>query len=95
MKSFKNIALAIGLLALILFLANLFLPENASRVGSSFTRSTPAISYPMKFAFLIALIYLIGAYFFKGKKLILGYLILVGLNLIYLLYCLKTYVESS
>ena len=95
MKLLKNIALAVGLLALILFLANLFLPENASRVGSSFTSSTPAISYPMKFAFLSALIYLVAAYFLKGKKLILGYLILVGLNLIYLIYCLKTYVESN
>ncbi|MFK7772263.1 MAG: hypothetical protein AB8F94_08985 [Saprospiraceae bacterium] len=95
MTIIKNIILAICLIALVLFLARTFLPENAIRIGSGFQRYTPAISYPMKLAFLSAFIYLICAYFFEGKKLLIGYVILIGLNLTYLFYCLKTYVESN
>ncbi|MEM6964530.1 MAG: hypothetical protein AAF573_07185 [Bacteroidota bacterium] len=94
MTILKNIGLAILLVGLILFLGKAFVPENAMRVGSGFHRHTPALSYPIKLAFVSAIGYLVLSLFLDGKKLWISYVIVLLCNLGYLFYCLKTYVEN-
>ena len=93
MTILKNLLLALLLIAIILFLGKVFLPENALRIGSGFHAQTPALTYPMKLVLFSAVLFFGSSFFWKDKKLMIGYFILLGINLIYLFYCMQTYVE--
>jgi hypothetical protein len=88
----KKIGLAVLLIGVILLLANIFRPENASRIGSGFTRIIPAVTYPFKMALFSATIFLISSFTLKPKTWKVVYFVLFAINLVYLIYCIRTYV---
>jgi len=87
------VGLAFLMVGLILLLANIFRPENAIRSGSGFTRIIPAVVYPFKMALGSATLFLIASFVLKPKGWKFAYLALLVINLIYLVYCIRTYVE--
>ena len=89
---FKKIGLAFLMIAIVVFLANVFRPENAFASGSGFTRIIPAVVYPFKMALGCATIFLVLSFLLKPKGWKAAYFILLGINLIYLFYCVRTYV---
>ena len=90
----KKIGLAFLMIAIIVFLANVFRPENAVAIGSGFTRIIPAVVYPFKLAMGSATIFLASSFMLKPKWWKLTYSILLVINLAYLFYCVRTYVEN-
>lgn len=89
----KKAGLAFLMVAIVLLLANVFRPENASFVGSGFTGITPAVAYPARFALLSAMIFLVGSFILKPRVWQTAWFIILAINLIYLVYCIRTYVE--
>jgi hypothetical protein len=88
----KKVGLAFLMIGIVVFLANVFRPENAIASGSGFTRIIPAVVYPFKMALGSATLFLIASFTLKPKNWKIVYLILLGINLIYLFYCVQTYV---
>lgn len=88
----KKAGLAFLMVAIVLLLANVFRPENALFVGSGFTGSTPAVAYPARFALLSAMIFLISSFILKPRSCRTAWFVLLAINLVYLVYCIRTYV---
>ena len=88
---FKKIGLAFLLAGIIVLLANVFRPENASAVGTGFTRTVQAVAFPSRLALFSATIFLIAAFFLKPKSWKILWGILLAINLGYLVYCIQTY----
>ncbi len=88
----KKIGLGVVLIGVILLLANIFRPENASGIGSGFTRIIPAVAYPFRMALFSATIFLISSFTLKPKTWKVIYFVLFAINLLYLIYCIWTYV---
>ncbi len=88
----KKIGLAFLLAGIIVLLANVFRPENASAFGSGFTRTFPAVAYPARLALFSATIFLIAAFILKPKGWKIAWGVLLAINLIYLVYCIRTYI---
>ncbi len=90
----KKIGLAFLLIGIIVFLANIFRPENAVASGSGFTRIIPAVVYPFKLALGTATLFLIASFTMKPKGWKITYFILLAINLVYLIYCIQAYVSE-
>ncbi len=90
----KKVGLAILLIGVVILLANVFRPENAMGSGSGFTRVFPAVFYPTKFAMFSATIFLIAAFMLKPRTWKVVYFVLFAINVIYLIYCIRIYVEN-
>ena len=90
----KKIGLAFLMIAIVVFLANVFRPENAIAIGSGFTRIIPAVVYPFQLALGSATIFLILSFVLKPKAWKIAFAVLLVINLIYLFYCVQTYVEN-
>lgn len=90
----KKVGLAFLMIAIVVFLANIFRPENAIAIGSGFTRIIPAVIYPFKFSMACATMFLALSFFLKPKGWKITYAVLLVINLIYLFYCIQTYVSE-
>jgi len=82
------------MIVIVVFLANIFRPENASAIGSGFTRIIPAVVYPFRIAMGSATIFLILSFVLKPKSWKIAYVLILLINLVYLFYCIQTYVEN-
>jgi hypothetical protein len=91
---FKKIGLAFLMIAIVVLLANVFRPENAITIGSGFTRIIPSVVYPFKMALGSATIFLVLSFILKPKEWKVAYVVILGINLVYLIYCIQTYVEG-
>ena len=70
----KKIGLAFLMIAIVVFLANVFKPENAIAIGSGFTRIIPAVVYPFKLALGSATIFLVLSFLLKPKSWKIAYI---------------------
>ena len=90
----KKVGLAFLMIGIILLLANIFRPENALASGTGFTRIVPAVIFPFRLALFSATIFLVSSFILKPKGWRWVYFVFLGINLLYLVYCIRTYVEA-